>query len=355
MGMAVRVAVISTPRAGNTWLRQLLMDMYGIPGLAVHKTDELDWSGLPPECALQLHWHRTPALLEVLHEAHFRVVTLVRHPLDVLISILQFSLLDASTLSWLDGEGGGEEPIYGAMPGSAAFADYATGPRAAALLGVSTEWWPAPECCRVRYEDLVADPVAELRRVMGFVGEPASGSLVAAAQGATLAGLRTRTGADHHFWQGRPGLWKLLLTAPVADMLSRAYPAYFQDIGYTCEPDQQLTPSQADANWIAMRWSQFAPKLQQDAAELVAKRLGFRELERQCQEAAHHYRELAALTTSLQEAHGRLQADHAELKSYFDHLGPSVLGMFRDVRKMLHRFPTVAGAVKRTLRLRRSA
>jgi hypothetical protein len=52
---------------------------------------------------LQLHWHRTPELFGRLLERHgFRVVSIARHPFDVLLSILQFvaSQPSVDALGW---------------------------------------------------------------------------------------------------------------------------------------------------------------------------------------------------------------------------------------------------------------
>ena len=67
-----------------------------------------------------------------------------------------------------------------------------------------------------------------------------------------------RTGVGHHFWQGRPGLWKLLLTAPIAQRISQTHADCFRELGYRCDADPELTASQADANWVALHWSPFA-------------------------------------------------------------------------------------------------
>ena len=229
--MSVRIAIISTPRTGSTWLRLLLMDAYAIPGLAVPRPDDLDWAGLPEECVLQLHWHRTPALLQRLGQEGFRVVSVTRHPLDVLISILQFCLHDDSTLQWLDGDGGDERPIQGTMPGSAAFLEYAAGPRAAALMAVSQEWASAPETIGVRYEELIADTQGELRRIVEALEEPMRRVIAEVAEGATIPKLRHRTGATHHFWQGRHGLWRSLLTRPIVERLAAVYQTFLRGVG----------------------------------------------------------------------------------------------------------------------------
>jgi hypothetical protein len=103
----MRLAVIGTPRSGNTWLRHLLSSAYDIPERPIHSPHDLPWNELPPSCVLQLHWHPVESFLKRLEDQGFRVIVLSRHPLDVLISILHFSLHD-KTAGWLEGEHGNE-------------------------------------------------------------------------------------------------------------------------------------------------------------------------------------------------------------------------------------------------------
>src|SRR5438093_10973655 len=144
----VRIVLLSTPRSGNNWLRHLLTNLYDVPGLSIHNPADVQWEALPPHCILGIHWHPVPAFVSLLERHGFRSVALVRHPLDVLISILHFAL-HAPTARWLEGEGGDEGPIYGAMPRSTAFLEYAAGTRATALLSVSREWWAVTGCFQV--------------------------------------------------------------------------------------------------------------------------------------------------------------------------------------------------------------
>src|SRR6266403_798552 len=86
-----RIAIVSTPRLGNTWLRQLLMRVYDMPGLAFHSPADIAWALLTERCVLQLHWPPTPSFRKLLVEHNVRTLVLCRHPLDVLISILHFT------------------------------------------------------------------------------------------------------------------------------------------------------------------------------------------------------------------------------------------------------------------------
>ncbi len=87
-------------------------------------------------------------------------MTVCRHPLDVLISILHFSSVQTSTGSWLDGRGGDESTIAQATPSSVEFLDYAVSMRADILLSVSRQWKMVRDCLAVQYENLVENPVA---------------------------------------------------------------------------------------------------------------------------------------------------------------------------------------------------
>ena len=50
-----RIALLSTPRAGSTWLCHLLARVFDIPFSAVHNPADVDWTRLPGELLLKLH------------------------------------------------------------------------------------------------------------------------------------------------------------------------------------------------------------------------------------------------------------------------------------------------------------
>src|SRR5438309_6526581 len=258
-----RIAIISTPRCGNTWLRHSLMTLYGVPSIAAHSPGELDWAALPPGVVLQMHWHPTPAFLELLERHRFQTMTLARHPLDVLLSILHFCMHDESTAFWLQGEHGNEDGIFAAMPCSAAFLDYATGPRAGALLSVSRAWWAQPGCRQLRYEVLVQDTHRTLGALVQSLGLPTKCSLEDTVAANSFSKLRTLTQASHHFWRGQPDQWKLLLPGALAQQIECAQEPVFSTFGYPCDPDPTLDAQQADANWIRLAREELSDRLRQ--------------------------------------------------------------------------------------------
>jgi hypothetical protein len=357
-----RVAIVSTPRSGNTWLRHLLMHLYDIPGLAVHSPAELDWALLPDRCVFQLHWPPTAAFRELLAKHDVRAVVVCRHPLDVLISVLHFTLHDASTNRWLEGEGGDERSILGAMPRSAPFQDYASGPRAQALLGISCRWWPIPGCCHLRYEELLLDTPGEVRRLVNDLQERPVRSPQEAAEETTISRLRWACQHQTHFWQGKADLWKKLLPAAEADALFERLEAFFAPLGYRCDPDGALTPGQADSNWIELAGVEAATSLRERRAleesltsardslqaanqHLQAREIQIRQVHRDLGEALTQLHNTRA---ALAQARQDIDTLSAQLAPFLD-FGPWSLGLARRAQGLTRRFPLVSSTAKRFL------
>lgn len=247
----IRLAIVSTPRTGNTWLRYLLSQMYGVPQTAVHNPADLDWAGLPRGLVVQIHWHRAEPLVGMFRERGFVVLSSGRHPLDVLVSILHFAPREPLTRRWLEGEAGDEAMLTGADPQSVAFLRYAQSRRAAALLSVTPEWWADDAVLRVRYEEVVDDPVGQLERLVDRIGVAPGGSMGEAIDRCRIDALRP-TAPNQHFWQGRPGLWRAVLLAGHARAIAEYHQAAFSALGYGCEPDRGLSEHAARQNWLGM-------------------------------------------------------------------------------------------------------
>lgn len=251
MAPLARVALISSPRSGNTWMRYLLRDACGLTELAYNNPWEVDWDGLPDRCVLQMHCHRTPELVDRLRRLGFARLHMARHPLDVLLSILQCCEAVPETAEWLAREGGDESTIAGRSPQDPAFREYATGARARALLSVTPEWWDDGDpAVRVRYEDLVADPHGRLSATISGLGLAPVAALDAVIDANRIDRLRAWSQA--FFWRGSPGLWRQLLTAGQAEAIRDAHrPAFWGGI-YRFDPDPALTAEAAGGRWEAL-------------------------------------------------------------------------------------------------------
>lgn len=256
MRPALRLAVVGTPRSGNTWLRRVLATAYEFTGetgweRSTHDPAEIDWGADPARSIVQVHLRREPGYEQMFGTHGVRVVVPRRHPFDVLISILQYATHVHDTHRWLDGEGGDEVAIRGLDPNHPDFLAYATGPRARALLAVSPAWRDAPGAVSLRYEDLVASPVPTLGRLAEALGQPPVIAWEEALAANTMAALR-KTHGFGHIWMGRPGLWRHLLTRPSAEALASAHAPLLAAFGESADSDPELTPERALAHWRAL-------------------------------------------------------------------------------------------------------
>ncbi len=125
-----RIALLATPRSGTTWLRLILAHVLDLEELSVFHPADVDWAHLPERAVIHLHWPRTAHLQSLLEAARVNVVTMSRHPFDVLVSILRLAQTEPETIRWLWSRGGDEEALLDADPSSEEFAQWALSERA---------------------------------------------------------------------------------------------------------------------------------------------------------------------------------------------------------------------------------
>ncbi len=172
----------SYPKSGNTWVRFLLYHyLYGeltesaalgrrIPDVL---KDPLPVAGEGP-MLVKTHWVLSPKMPHVERTAG--AIYVVRHPRDVVLSLINFYRLRDPEAPWTDEfmarnfiQGGGDPSI--AKMGFGTWVE-----------NVST--WLIQRrfpMLLVRYEDLKADAPKELRRMIEFLGEPVDAARLARA------------------------------------------------------------------------------------------------------------------------------------------------------------------------------
>lgn len=244
---STRVAVISSPRSGNSWIRSTIAGALGWQELAVHNYLDAP-AELPEKCFLQIHWYREPNFQQWLINNNFVVLTVARHPLDVLLSALHYINFEPQTSRWLEGNAKLPGDLIGTNPCSNKFVDYALSMGAENLLSITYQWWNDESAVRVRYEDAVANPETVLGcEVMRFGGSTEK-------IGAWLDRLSIKNmQATHnrHGWRGQPGLWRQLITPADAKRIYARHKRVFDSLGYSVGR-YWLTRSAALNNWTAL-------------------------------------------------------------------------------------------------------
>jgi hypothetical protein len=246
-----RIAVLSTPRSGNTWLRGLLRGLTDGVELSEHRPRDFAWDALPHATTLQLHWYPTSQFRALLSKHDFSVVTIARHPLDVLMSVLHFCRHEANTTQWLDGVGGDEQALLSCGPLSPALVDYAHSERFQLLLGVTPAWHGSAKAW-LRYEDLVADTARQLLRLADELHVPTEPEVLDKVIASRAMPVMQSHMVNQHYWQGRPGLWRSLLPPEQVELLRPALADFTEPYGYDLTPDPTTTPETAQAAWDAM-------------------------------------------------------------------------------------------------------
>jgi len=241
----------------------MLASALEVPDIAAHSPGEIDWDALPDGFLVAMHWHRTPVLQEILKKKKAEVLVTVRHPLDVLISILRFCQFEPATARWLDGEGGNEAVLLGADPTDSRFLQYALSDRVAALLSVSLEWRREAKVI-VHYEKLVDDRYQTLSGVLNAVGESPLQSLQDAIASYELGRLKAITG--RHCWLGRPGVWRFVLVDEYRRAIYQRHRDVFDSFGYAVEPTL-LSDQECRDNWNKLLASESHPEASGAAPE----------------------------------------------------------------------------------------
>lgn len=242
----MRIAIVSSPRSGNTWLRYVLRDAFQLQEVAVHNYLEADL--VPERCVFQLHWYREPNFQDFLAKHRFRIVTLARHPLDVLISVLHFVRHEPATARWLNGNCEIPSRLVGRSPASEEFLEYALSFGSENLLSITYQWWHDPSAIKVRYEDFVtattsvADTLADQLNAL-------KDRLPEALSANSLDMFKALP--NRHGWQGRPGLWQTLIPSDSAAAIYARHEHVFRTLGYTVEPTL-LSHETAETNWTAL-------------------------------------------------------------------------------------------------------
>lgn len=198
------------------------------------------------------HFGPEPALLAWASENGVHLVTTVRHPGDVLVSLYHYALNYAeeyadesnarpriySFLSPPDGKRtvsamqGVEEQIAAYV--RTEFSDE---------LSISLRWLQCDVAHPVRYEDLWLDPVTTLDLLTSRIAVVSQRAIEHAIAQCDIAMMRRVAGNHAKFFRkGGIGEWRAALPAKIIEMLRSVapYPAQFAALGYTLDPHDPI-------------------------------------------------------------------------------------------------------------------
>jgi hypothetical protein len=106
-----------------------------------------------------------------------------------------------------------------------------------------------------------------LARLVSGIEPVSAEAIQEARRGNSLESLKPRV-QNQHYWLGSPGHWKRCLPAPQAKAIAEFHRSTFKLHDYCCEPDERLTPVQADLNWFAVEICSLRQELSRTRSQL---------------------------------------------------------------------------------------
>jgi hypothetical protein len=216
----LKIVILSTPKTGNTWLRWLLHYAYAIPIVELPH----DWG---PGCAddfpssFVTHQHLRPSkdFVRWLVESRAVVLTTIRHPADTFLSYFHY-------VKWHDDAG--------SDPSAAMLRQDGDRPEKNALKCITYSFpqnyavslaWAELGSHVVRYEDLLVDPLSQLREITSKI-VPLDEERVKAAVFLCKPDQLTRPGLvdPRHLRTRSAGRWIQELPSEIADAMASMEP-----------------------------------------------------------------------------------------------------------------------------------
>lgn len=221
------IALVSFPRSGNTFFRNVLHDVYGLPSSTFHLEHGRDldenWASYPV-----IKTHLLPSQLPP-EMAQLKVVYLVRDGRDALVSLAHHrkDIVESGT----DFYNNLLEAIL--SPGGSNFGGWSQNVKA----------WTERADLVIRFEDLIADPIGQAERLREIIDLPAANPEKLPTFQQLKHGQPTYgAGSGNHFnpaitvknfRRGKTGAWRDEMPAALHELFWRVHGAVMENLEYT--------------------------------------------------------------------------------------------------------------------------
>jgi hypothetical protein len=216
----LRVAIFSTPKTGNAWLRSLLCKGYGLPDVHLRPDRSLrSFSDLGPSWVSHQHFFPSVELVGTLIREGITVLSTIRHPGDTLVSLFHF-IQSSPTPP----ESPGSDLLLKDKGAIGAHTEEYARIHFPAVYSHSLVWAEIGAHV-VRYEDLYADPFGQLRELAALLGPAPEENLRRAVLLCRPDIFRASRELDpRHIRAAKPQQWKSELPASIVEHLRSAEP-----------------------------------------------------------------------------------------------------------------------------------
>jgi len=243
--MGRSVAILSTPKTGNLWLRFCLERGLSLRSVGVHNEGELDCllanPGNNTEFPFIFHAHinATPRRLHLLEKIDTDVVTLLRHPVDIFLSLRRHYEREPSQ-AW-------PENLLADRANAATYIE-----RIFPSVLMTTASWIKAGTLPVRFEELNRTPAATLLALMDRLrhgqDNRAVAKFMAAISNIDIVRASAAASDRGHFALGLSGQWRFDENRDILEIFRNK--KYLRDIteswGYSL--DIEATPNELAAS-----------------------------------------------------------------------------------------------------------
>jgi hypothetical protein len=248
----MKILIVSTPKTGNTWLKTLLGTIYNLPLKTVGRSpDEPDLDHLGDDWVCHEHYYPTADLIAWAEHRSAILITTIRHPADVLVSMTHHSK-HYSTNEYLDRavklDGGEFGPNVVSYVAQGFFI----------VINLSIAWLHTGLSHVVRYEDLLHDGLRALTELTDMI-EPVTPDRIACALSACGFENMRQSASDqgkNFFRKGQSGDWRNALPQSAKEILihSEPYPTQLARLGYSLEDGSlRATVANPSNDWANQR------------------------------------------------------------------------------------------------------
>jgi hypothetical protein len=232
----LRVAIFSTPKTGNSWLRALIRHAYGLPDVYLAPERSFrSFADLGPAWVSHQHYFPSEELVATLLAEEITVLTTLRHPGDTLVSYFQYVASSPNPPESPDDE------LLLKDKGSIGDHTAEFARRFFPAIYSYSKAWSDLGAQVVRYEDLFANPLKVLRGLAALLGAAPEDSLRWAVLLCRPDVFRVSGEVDpRHLWSARPKQWKSELPSALVDRLrtTEPYVEICRTFGYDWDPDR---------------------------------------------------------------------------------------------------------------------
>ena len=246
----MRIIVASPPKTGNVWIKSLLAEIYGLQVLTEGPTDDarslqehIQRGWFENNSIFHEHYWPTDLLFELAESVQAALVTSVRHPYDVFVSLYYYVQNFPELFA-------PEHPLYFMLgkpiehPEILEFIKRIEG-GFGIHIKLAREWVNSEGTILIRYETLRAEPLPVMKAVTEQITPVEEPTLLQAIKVCSAKNMRKKNKIlSRHIRKGKSGDWRNHLTKAHLELFSSHYRDWIEEMGYEVYesiPKKELT------------------------------------------------------------------------------------------------------------------